>query len=69
MCAIRYERAEVRYGLAEDVANLLDDRPRFLTLEKRISQAYVNRDDIVDVPEDLVDEVCASWLRYDVQLR
>ena len=57
MRAVADKRAKVRDGVEEDVADALDDGVALLALVERVAQARVDRDDVVDVPEDLREEV------------
>ena len=68
MCTIRYKRSKMRYSIQHNVANTFHNRIVFLTLVKRISEPGVHRYNIVYVPEDLFQEVCTSWLGYNIFL-
>ena len=57
---IRDEWMEVGNGLDQDVADLLDDGVRLLSLVQRVPQARVDSNDGLYVPEHLLDEVLPS---------
>jgi hypothetical protein len=58
----------MRHGVQQDVADALDDRVLLLALVQRVAQACVDGDDVVDIPEDLLEEVGASAGGDDVRL-
>ena len=62
MRAIGYKGGKVRYNFKEDVSDALDDSVRLLALVQRFAQSGVDCDDIVDVPEYLLDKICAACL-------
>ena len=66
MRPILHKRRKVRHDAHEDVADLLDDSIRLLPLVQHVPQADVHSDDVVDVPEHLVQELCPPRFRYDV---
>jgi hypothetical protein len=53
--------------VTEDVGDSFDDSVRLLTLVQCVAQARVDCDHVVDVPEYLLDEVCAAVFRYDIR--
>ena len=55
------------HGVKENVADLFDNGVGLLSLVQRVPQACVHSYDIVYVPKDLLQEVCAPRLGYDVQ--
>ena len=57
---------EVRHALEQHVPDPLDDGVRLLPLVERVAQPRVHRDDVVDVPEDLLEEVLPSFFGDDV---
>jgi hypothetical protein len=66
MSPIRHKRPKVRYSIQHNIANALHDRIVFLSLVKRVPESCVHCYDVVYVPEDLFQEVCTSWLGYNV---
>jgi hypothetical protein len=54
-----------RHDIEEDVGNI-DDGIRLLARIECVSQARVDSDDIMDIPEHLFDEASAALLRYNI---
>lgn len=66
MRTIRHEWSEVRNYVKKYVADTLNNRIRFLALSKRIPKSRIYSDDIMDVPEHLLKEVCSFMLGNDI---
>lgn len=66
MCSVGHERPKVRDHLQKDVAYALDDSILLLSLNQRITKARAHRDDVVDIPEHLLQEVRPPGRRDDI---
>lgn len=55
------------YHIQQNIAYPLDNCIRFLAFVKSITNARVHSDDIVNVPENLLEEVESSILRDDIR--
>jgi hypothetical protein len=66
MRAVGHKRGKKGHYIEEDVGNTLDDGVRFLALIESVPQARVDPNDILNVPEYLLDEVRTALLRYGV---
>ena len=54
------------HGVQQNVPNAFHHRIRLLALVQRITQSSVDGDDVVNVPEYLLQEVSATWLWDDI---
>lgn len=68
VCTIRDEWMKVRDSFEQHVANLLDDSVRLLSLVERIPQARIDSNDVLDIPEHLLEEVFPSSFLDDLRL-
>ena len=68
VCTIRDKWMEMGNGLDQDIADLLDDSIRLLSLVQRVPQARVDSNDGLYVPEHLLDEVLSSSFWDGVRL-
>jgi hypothetical protein len=65
--AIGGKGGKERDVVTEDVGDSFDDSVQLLMLVQCVVQARIDGDHVVDVPEHLLDEVCATMFRYDIQ--
>ena len=66
MATVRNERGKEGYHVEKNVANSLNNSVRLLALVQRIAKLGVDSDDVVYVPEDLLEEVETAVLRNNV---
>lgn len=66
MGAVVDKRAKVRDGLEQDIPYLFNYSVRLLSLVQRIAKLRVYGNNIIDVPEDLLQKVCAPRFWDDV---
>ena len=68
MTTIRDERCKLWHNLKENIAYLLNDRERLLALVECLTKLRIDCNDVVNIPEDLLEEVKPPVLRNDVCL-
>jgi len=66
MRSIRHERAKQWDNINEDISDALDNGVCLLALIQGIAQARVYGDNLLNVPENLLDKVSTSLGRDDV---
>lgn len=66
MRSIRHEWAKQGHNINEDISDALDNGVCLLALIQGIAQARVYADNLLDVPEDLLDKVSSSLGGDDV---
>jgi hypothetical protein len=65
--AVGHKGGKERDVVTEDVGDSFDDSVRLLTLVQCVAQARVDCDHVVDVPEYLLDKICASMFGNDIR--
>lgn len=68
MGAVPDEGFELRHDVGKDVPDALDDGVGFLTLVECVTETCVYGNDVVNVPKDLLDKVCAMFCGDDVAI-
>ena len=60
MSSIADKRPKVRHSVKEDVTNLFNHGKGLLSLVQGVTKLDIDRDDVLNVPEDLLQEVLTS---------
>ena len=67
MRAVGHKGGKERDVVTENVGDTFDDSVRLLTLVQCVAQTRVDRNNVVDVPKYLLDEVCPTVFRDDIR--